>query len=374
MTFRCDTGFQAQMLNLEAQLAGYRLTYFVDPIFGDDANDGLSWGTPFATPQAAVAQFMVAKADLVTDVGAINATPIDYTGVSQAYGQCGLVLLAAGEYGPADDASPVIEIPSWSAEGDTTGGASGLTIMGIGGGAQMATIEGGATNTVDLIRIAGAKGIRLLNLAFHRGLKTAGTNDISFFDGDDVINETAAAATEHSDHFEVGYCQFLGDVAADGEGSELAIEIRSQWGDVHHCKFGKKSAGVSAGVGIGFAAGDGSPGHIDIHDNFFAPQTEGAVNYDSGADVQNTRIFNNVFNRNAVNIAAGAMVMTTGIAQPSAKAIGFRMMIFDNKFMGDWAALDNTGVNDAIYDVDSTAVVDSGTDYTGIDATNLLST
>jgi len=347
-------------LNVQAAVGGYRHTYFVDPINGSDSNNGSSWSQAFLSAQAAVDQFESDKHD-------------DYVGsalspAAEIYGMNGLIMLGAGDHIPADDTSPIIELHSWSADGATAGGNWGLTIMGVPGN-NRAILMGGATNTANLIHIAGARGIRILNLSFHRALQTATTADIFLTDGDEVVNKTAAAASHHSLYCEIAGCDFLEDMAADSESSPAAIHTKSgKHLLIHHNRFGNRSTAR----GIIYQNDNGNPGWIHINDNYFAPCDLGAIQYVAAASAQDVEIFNNRFRRDGRTIAGAALTMANAIDIPAGKAVEYQPLINNNLFMG-WAALDNAGATDAIYDAQGTAVVDAGTDYMGNDTYNALS-
>jgi len=279
--------------------------------------------------------------------------------------------LGAGDYGPADNASPVIEIPSWSAEGATTGGGWGLTIMGVPGNAR-ALIEGGAANTVNMVQIAGARGVRILNVDFHRGLQTATTADIFLTDGDEVVNETAAAAGHHSNYIEIAGCRFFGDLAADGECSPAAIHMKSShYVKIHDNWFGQRYS-ATAGRHIILENDDGNPGRIDIRDNVFEAAVTGGIQYLAAASIQGLVIRDNLFIKTCEKIGGGALAMANAVDLANGKAASYQPVITDNRFYG-WAALDATAGTDALYDAQGTATVNAGTDYLGNDATNLIS-
>jgi len=352
-------------MNPIAAIGAYRRVYCVDPINGNDANAGTSWSAPFLTAQQAVTQFIEDKHN-------------DYTGsalapTAEIYGMNGLILLGAGDYAPPDNVTPIIEIPTWTADGATTGGGWGLTIMGVSWNGR-ALLEGGATNTVPLILAAGAHGVRILNLHFHRQLKTAGIPDILLTDGDEGILYPGGAAAHHPNYFQIAGCHFLEDMIADGESSEMAIHIKSgQHGIINGNYFySRSSPGANPARGIVLQNDNGNPGRIVIAYNEFEALEDCAIRYLAAASIQGLNIYNNIFRKNGSTIAGPAFAMANAIDIPNGKAAEYQPIINDNRFM-TWAALDNAAATDAIYDAQGAAVVDAGTDYYGNDNTNLLS-
>lgn len=350
--FRCDSGFEAAGLNPLAAVGGYRLSYFVDPINGSDSNDGKSWNAPFLTPQAAVTQFIADKSTIYTGSALSPAAEI--------YGLNAVIFLGAGDYNPADDTHSIIDLPEYTADGATTGGAWGLTIMGVPGNSR-AILMGGATNTKSLIKVNGCRGVRLLNLSFYRALQTASTADI------ELAESAGAAATQH---FEIAGCKFLQDMVADAENSPCAILVSgAQLGSIHDNEFHPR--GTARGIILQGSASF-NPTQIEIHSNYFCGLASGGIQYVKTASIQELDVHDNVFRRNGVLPVAGANLMTNAVDILNAAAVQIRPAIHDNVFVGNYAGLDNVGANDALYNAQDGATVDAGVDYFGNDGSNIL--
>jgi len=338
-----------------------RFTYFVDPINGDDTDTGLNWDHAFLTAQEAVIQYISDKHDYCAAHG-----------LDESRGINGVIFLGAGDHLPPNATSPIIEIPGWSANGADTGGADGLMIFGVNENGRV-LLEGGATNNQSLIHIAGARGIRIMNLYFHRGLRTGNTADILLTDCDNTVNKPPGLATRHSDYFEIFGCHFLGDLSADAESSPYAIWCQSgNHGNIEYNQFNDRVTNPDEAAGVYLSTRNADPARVRITYNIFAGQDDFDIIEEPGTVVLGLNIYSNYFKRYGRGPGGTAITTTTAISFDNGQAAEYRPIITRNMFMG-WTSLDATGAGDAIRDVMGAANMDAGTDYYGNDNENLLS-